>query len=228
MKNLIFIFFALCSLTVFSQSEGSGGASNHKRNIGLFIAPDYNSLIMGNPIGQEKVKPEIGFSAGFEFEVRLSEKTTFRTGIGYGKKSYHHTQSGMIFGTDIDPVLGVISESKIESDISFSEIQIPLLLKQKMSNPRFFFAGGLEITYPFSNHSEQMIYYGNGTQEKMSNSKDQFFNFAPVLSFGYSLPVSNKSSISIEPMFKYYVKEYLVLESRLCNYGLRVTFDFGM
>jgi len=228
MKITLLIFFALCSMTVFSQSDSADRISAHKINVGLSITPEFNNLTLNNPIGQETMKSEIGFSAGINLEFHIAKNASIRTGFGYGKKNYNHTQNGLIFGTDIDPLAGVISESKIESKISFSEMQIPLLFQYELKENKFFIAGGIEITYPFSNNSERTIYYGNGNTEKITNSKTNSLNFAPVLSIGYKLPVSKKSSVSVEPMFKYYLKEYVIIASHLYNYGLKVTFNFGM
>jgi hypothetical protein len=228
MRTAFSVFFAFCSLTVFSQTDSANRTSTHKINIGLCITPEFNNLTVDNPVGQETVKSEIGFSVGLNLEFHIAKNASIRTGIGYGKKNYNHTQNGLIFGTDIDPHTGVVSESKIESKISFSEIQIPLLFQYELKEHKFFVAGGIEMIYPFSNNSERIIYYGNGNTEKISNPKTNSLNFAPVLSIGYKLPVSDKLSVSVEPMFKYYLKEYVIIASHLYNYGLKVTFNFGL
>lgn len=223
MKTILFFLSVFGSLTVFSQSDS---ASARKINFGLSITPEFNNLILGNPVGQESVKSKIGFSAGISFKFHLTNKSSFITGIGFGKKNYNHTHCGLIYGTDIDPLIGIISESKIESKVSFSELQIPLVFQYELKTNKFYIAGGLELIYRFLNNSERIIYYGNGAIAKLSNSNINGLNFAPELSFGYKLPVSDKLSISIEPMFKYYLKEYIIIESNLYNYGLKTTLNF--
>ena len=224
MKTRLIILSVISSLTVFSQTESS---ADRKVAYGLSITPEFNSLIAGNPVGQESVKSQLGFSAGFNVEFQLSKKSSIRTGIGYGLKNYEHTQSGLIFGSDINPVTGVVSESKLESKIAFSELQIPLIFKYEFKENKFFVTGGMEFIYPFANNSERVIYYGTGNTEKLSNSNNtKSVNLAPVISLGYNFTVSDKLSISIEPMFKYYLKEYIIIESNLYNYGLKTTLNF--
>jgi hypothetical protein len=214
------LFFALCSLTVFSQSDITNRTPTPKILVGLSITPEFNNLFVGNPVGRETVKPAIGFSAGLTLEFHVAKKASIRTQV--------HTQNGLVFISDINPQTGVITESSIKSNMSFSEIQIPLLFQYELKENRFFIAGGIEFIYPFSNNSERIIYYGNGNTEKLLNSTSNNLTIAPVLSIGYKLPVSDKLSISIEPMFKYYVKEYVITASHLYNYGLRVTLNVGL
>lgn len=101
-RTILFIICVFGSLTVFSQSDSS---PTHKINFGLSITPEFNNLIVGNPVGQESIKSKISFSVGINFEFYLTKKSSIRTGIGYGKKKYNHTQSGLAFGTDIDKYL---------------------------------------------------------------------------------------------------------------------------
>jgi hypothetical protein len=223
MRAKLCILFVFVTLTIFSQSDE---LSNRKMNVGFSITPEFNSLIVGNLVGKENVTPKIGFSSGISFEFHVSERSTLRTGIAYGKKRYNHTHSKLIFGSDIDPQTGYISESKIESKVTFSELQIPLVYQYELNKNKFFVAGGIELIYPFSNNSERTIFYGNGFTENLSKSTNNEINFAPVLSFGYLLPVSQKLKLSIEPMVKFYLKEYIITESNLYNLGLKTTLLF--
>jgi len=222
MKKLIQILL-LAPFTIYSQEK----TTVSKTNIGFSVTPEFNSLMTGNRVEQENIKSKFGFSTALNLEFKLTPKTSIRTGVGYGKKKYDVIQSGLVFGSDINPQTGFsANESKLESQVSFSEMQIPLIFNYELNNPEFFIAGGMEITYSFGNNSEKTIYYGSGDIEKLSSSNENGLNFAPVLSVGYKVPVSDKASISIEPMFKYYLKEYISVYSHLYNVGLRTTFTF--
>jgi hypothetical protein len=181
---------------------------------------------MGNLVGQESVAPRIGVSAALNVAFHFSNKISLRTGLGYGFKNYNHTHAGLIFGTDLNPTTGVNTTTTVESKITFSEFQIPLVFQYELKENRFFIAGGMEITKPFANQSERIVYYGNGTTDFLPNPTQNDLNFAPVLSLGYLLPVTDQLCISIEPMFKYYLKTYIVAGSNLFNYGLKTTIHF--
>lgn len=223
MKKTLILIFALYSLTALSQTDI---APVRKLNFGLSVIPELNQLIVGNPVGQESVKAKMGLSAGFTLEFRLSEKSFIRSGIGCGKKNYDHTHSGLIFGNDIDPQTGLISTSRVESNVSFFELQIPLIFHYYVKENTFFIGGGIEAIYPIVNNSVRTIYYGNGDVEILSNTTENGINVAPVISFGYKQPLSDRLSLSIEPMFKYYLLEYIIGESNLYNLGLKTTLNF--
>lgn len=222
MKTTLFILSFCFSLTVFAQSNLSG----RKIYYGFSLCPELNYLKMGNLVGQESVAPRIGVSAGLNVAVQLSNKISLRTGLGYGFKNYNHTHAGLIFGTDLNPNTGVNTTSTIESKISYSELQMPLVFQYQLKENKYSISVGMEIIKPFANHSERIVYYGNGTTEVLSNPTQNSLNFAPVLSLGYLLPVTDQLSISIEPMLKYYLKDYIISGSNLMNYGLRTTLHF--
>jgi hypothetical protein len=222
MKTTLFILSLCFSLTVFAQST----LTVRKIQFGLSLSPEFNDLKVGNLVGQESVAPKIGVSAGLNVAFHLSHQISLRTGLGYGFKHFNHTQTGLIFGTDLNPITGVNTTSTIESKVSFSEFQIPFVFQYELKENKILIAGGLECTRPFANQSERTVYYGNGTTEVLSNPTQNELNFAPVLSLGYLLPVTDQLSISIEPMFKYYLKTYIIAGSNLFNYGLRTTICF--
>ncbi len=222
MKTALFILSICFSLTVFAQST----LSDRKIQFGFSLSPEFNDLKVSNLVGQESVAPKIGVSAGLNVAFRLSNQISLRTGLGYGFKHYNHTHAGLIFGTDLNPITGVNTTTTVESNVSFSEFQIPLVFQYELKENKIIIAGGMEITKPFANQSERTVYYGNGTTDMLANPTENGLNFAPVLSLGYLLPVTDQLSISIEPMFKYYLKTYIIAGSNLFNYGLRTTIRF--
>ena len=222
MKTTLIILSLCFSLTVFAQST----LSDRNIQFGFSLSPEFNDLKVSNLVGQESVAPKMGLSAGLNVAFHLSNKISLRTGLGYGFKHYNHTHAGLIFGTDLNPQTGVNTTSTIESKIAFSELQFPLVFQYELKENKIFIAGGIEITKPFANQSECTVYYGNGTTDVLSNPTQNGLNFAPVLSLGYLLPVTDQLSISIEPMFKYYLNTYIISGSNLFNYGLRTSIHF--
>jgi hypothetical protein len=222
MKTTLFILSLCFSLTVFTQST----LTDRNIQFGFSLSPEFNNLKVGNVLGQESVAPKIGVSAGLNVAFRLSHQISLRSGLGYGFKHYNHTHAGLIFGTDLNPITGVNTTTTVESNVSFSEFQIPLVFQYELKENKIFIAGGLECTIPFANQSERTVYYGNGTTDMLANPTQNGLNFAPVLSLGYLLPVTEQLSLSIEPMFKYYLKTYIIAGSNLFNYGLRTTIRF--
>lgn len=222
MKKLLLII-SLFPLTIFGQQKTTGS----KINIGLFITPEFTCLTNNSANVQQELTSEFGISTGLILKIKLSNKLFIRTGFGYGYKNYSNMQTGLIFGSDIDPVKGFISESKFETKINFKELQLPFSIQYDLKK-QLFIAGGIEFLYLFENNTEKILYYGNGTKETRTNNYFEQFNLAPTLSIGYNIPISDKFNVSIEPMFKYYLIEYIINESHLFNFGLRITVNFGL
>lgn len=206
---------------------GQQKTTNSKINIGLFITPEFTCLTNRNFDVQQELNSEFGISTGLNFILKLSNKLSFRTGFGYGYKNYDQLQTGLIFGSDIDPVKGVVSESKIETKGSYKELQLPILIQFDLKK-QFFISGGMEFLGLFENNSEKIIHYGNGTKEINSHHYIDQFNVAPTLSVGYIMPITDKLNVSIEPTFKYYLIEYEMNETHLLNFGLRILANFGL
>ena len=215
---------AFLFIPFFSFSQAETGTT--RWNAGLFVLPEINALAVQSMAGTQTVDPGFGFSAGLALEFEVSDQLSLRSGLGYGLKKYNHLHEGLIFNSDIDPQQGVVSESRLESEIAFSEIQLPFLIQYRPV-PRFFVAGGVEFNAPFADRSHRIIYYGNGDVEELNNENIPVINYGPLISFGYRQPFGDHSSLLIEPMVKYYINEYLVPQSRLSNYGLRLTYLFG-
>lgn len=217
--NKLFLTLLFLPFLSFAQEK----SDDSKIGFGFYLLPEMNGLTTANPVGTETVGSKLGGSAGLNLEFRLTQKIALRTGLGYGLKNYNHLHEGLIFNSDIDPQNGFQTESRMESSITYSELQVPLLFQYKL-NSNVFFALGLELNTSFADKSERIIYYGNGDIEQLENTTGTLLNFAPMLSIGFIVPNSN---FIIEPLFKYYIKEYLVPMSNQYNYGLKITYNLG-
>jgi hypothetical protein len=226
-KNLFLIkltgIFLLTSLLMNAQEQSKITITS----IGFSLGPEINSLSTANTIGIEETKSKIGLAIGFNLLWKIGNNTSFKSGIGFGIKKFEHKHSDLVFGSDIGST-GIISKSRMESKISFTELQLPLILQFQLGESNFFATAGIEITYPISNNSERIIYLGNGSIDKLGNFTKNSLNYAPQLSLGYNLPVSDKFSLTLEALIKYYMKAYIVPESHLINYGLCAGLNFGL
>jgi hypothetical protein len=220
MRFLTLLFLLVQSLS-FSQTES-------KNSFGFYVQPDLTGVFARKypSAGKDIVKKKLGFSVGFNFNRKLSEKVVFRTGIGYGFKNCVSNQTGLIFGSDIDPQQGYISESRIEGKIHFHEVHIPISFQFKIYD-NFHINVGLELSKAFADNSTRTIYYGNGDVEKMESNNVLLFNGAPLLSVLYQFPLKNQAFVSIEPYGKLYARPYLFNDVGMYNFGLRLNYGFS-
>lgn len=219
MNKYILILLFLPALTY-----GQEATEDSKFDLGFYILPEMNGLITGNPIGRETVSAKFGGAAGLNIEYRLTSKISLRTGLGFGIRNYEHVHEGLIFNSDISPNDGIISESSIESNITYIEVQLPLLLQYNI-NSNFFFTAGLELTTAFADRSERVIFYGNGTTEDMQNNNKIGANVGPLITIGYEIPNSN---LLLELLFKYYLRDQIIANSNQYNFGLKITYNLGL
>jgi hypothetical protein len=196
--------------------------------VAVWVKPEFNSLLLSSSVGKLDIKARPGLSAGLGISFPFSPGIAFRTGIGYGVRKYSYTHSGLVFSSDINPPPKPNTESRIETEISNREIQIPIAFQIMLKNPRFFIGFGSDIIYGFSVESDRTYYYGNGTTEKAKKlGFEQPWNIVPVVSFAYIAPIAERTTLSFEPLLKYYINPYVIPESHQYAYGLRISVNRG-
>jgi hypothetical protein len=220
MRFLTLIFILIQTLA-FSQTES-------KKSIGFYIQPHLTGVFTHKnmPVGEDSVSKKLGVAVGFNFNRKLSEKVVFRTGIGYGFINSVSNQTGLILGSDIDPQLGVISESRLESKIQFHEVNIPISFQFKIFKS-FHITFGLELSKAFADNSSRKIHGGNGVVENLEVNNVLLFNGAPLLSVLYQIPLKNNAFVSIEPYCKLYARPYLFNDVGMYNFGLRLNYGLN-
>lgn len=224
LKNLIIFLFL--PILVSAQEE----VKSSKFDIGIFVLPEISSLIKLKNVANINTTPQLGISLGVNLNFQFTKTSSFRTGLGIGFKNFKQTRTGLIFNSDIDPILGVISESKMDVNYALREFQLPLIFQYKFSE-NFFFTAGCELNYTFRLKTSHKIFYGNGEEETSTHTTNKSinpFNVSPMLSFGYIIPFENQSDILLEPMFKIYAIDFEHADSRMYNAGLKLTYNFGV
>ena len=221
MKTLAFIF---CLLPLFLTAQVPNIKSKTVRSI--YLMPDLMSLNYTMPERQQGWAPKAGIGVGAQVKLKIANNFFLRTGLGYGLKGYRNMETGLRFGTDIDPVKGFISESKIETKGVYHELQLPLALHCDIDEEKFFMVFGLDLVAQLSHTTKRQILYGNGTMEYYSFENKSQFNMVPTISMGYAIPINDHYSLSIAPTFRYYVKEWILLDTRLYNYGIKLLLDY--
>lgn len=217
----LLLFFPF-SLTVMAQEE-----TDPILSVGFSLIPEVtwlnNATTLVGELEYEDGKP--GYSAQINVGYAFNEFLTFQSGVGFGKRYYDYKVTGLIFGSDIDPNLGIVSESRFEAQVSISEIQVPLMLRISPKE-NWFLSAGLELAFQNENNSNSNYFHGDGTVVKAS-PVDPKLNFAPVLGFGYQAPLSDHLSLSVQPQIKYYLRDFVLTNSNLISVGLRTSLDIG-
>lgn len=206
----IIIFPMFC----FSQNE------SNKYTIGVFLCPEINTFLSNPSVGIVKVEEKVGGAFGFAFDRKLNDKWSLVSGLGLGIKRGDYIENGIIFNTDINPQIGVVSSSKIESNVSFFAVHAPFLVQYNFRS-RFFLSSGIAINYFFANRSKRTIFYGNGDVQENNIKSEKNLNFSCQFGIGYTF---KKINLSIEFLNKYYLNKYPLYNANLYSIGSQVTY----
>lgn len=199
----------------FSQNESS------KFNIGVFLTPEINGLITTQSYGNDKVNEKIGLTSGLIVGRKINERWSLISGLGCGIKRYDLHQYNIIFNSDINPQTGITTTSSIESNLSYYDVFVPIIVRYQFPS-NVMFSTGFNCNYFFTDHSKQTIFYGNGNIQKINLSSEKKANLSYQLGIGYNF---QKMNFSLELVSKFYLKEYLLNNKHLFCLGAQLTYQ---
>lgn len=192
------------------------------------ISPEVNGILHSSPtIGDLQASNGIGVGASFILGKEIGKHFSVMTGLGFNQSNFRYTYSGLVLEPDIDPQLGVISESRIEYNQSITEITVPLNIRYKPFKGNFFLEGGIGLNLQMNADvlSNNRIYFGNGSIGESNAGMSPAFNLSSSFGVGYRMTLAEKIDVSISPVFEYYFMEYLLKDlganTRTYNIGLR-------
>jgi len=208
--KLVGFILVFIPLTLFSQEK-----LKPKYVLGISLAPEINFLWVDKKNSQQgQSRP--GWSGSLNLKYPLNKVISMRSALGYGFKRFNYNYSYLI---------GYYQRTK---EISFSEVELPVLIQLDLKDQISFFATGLELVYCFKNFSKNSMNDAYGISEELPDTKYKaIFNITYVFSFGYNIKFPKRNSLSLEPMAKVYIRDHLITHTRLWNIGLKSTYYFG-
>lgn len=215
---------ACCLLPLFLNAQATSVKSKPVRSI--YLMPDFMSLRYTMPERQQAWTPKAGIGFGVQLKLKVANSFFLRTGLGYGLKSYRNMETGLRFSSDIDPMRGFISESKIDAKGVFHELQLPFTFQFDIKDEKIFLACGVDLVAQLSHTTKRQILFGDGSIEYYDFENKSQFNMVPTISMGYTIPVNEHYALSIAPTFRYYVKEWILHDTQMFNYGLKLLLDY--
>ncbi len=220
----VFVIFLIFPLSLHAQEKSPEA---YKFRIGLNLGPETNRIIdRSDNFDNHIISSKMGISGGIILAYSLTERIAIKSGLGYGLKSYNHTEKGINLSLNVNPQIGFVGESQIVSSVRFHEFQIPLIFEFKF-NYRLFACIGVEYDYQFNNKSKRTLYYEINKFLPLQTEEASTSNFSTYLSFGDTYIISDQLDIVLEPYFKYYFKSHIFSESNLFNLGLKTTLNLN-
>lgn len=232
--------FVLLKWIVFSTAvkAQSPEVVANKLSIAIQLAPN-NSIISISPTEKrvlsypDKSESKFGISTGLALNIAFNQQYSILIGLGYGLKQSVFIKRGLkIAPNDYDSLTRTyVSTSQRKTYYKLHEIQLPLQLQINHSNNRLSALIGMDFIYVYNNQTERVLYYGKGGSYQIPDSKDNstFFNYAPILGFGYNLIQKNSRTIlNLSPEVRVFFKNYGLYKyderGQLINFVLKASF----
>ncbi len=221
MKIVVFVF---CLLPFLINAQVPIVRSKTVRSI--YVMPDFTSLNYTDPKHQEAWMPKAGIAVGVQLKLKVNNSFFLRVGAGYGLKGYRNMEVGLRLGSNVNPMTGYITESKIETKGEFHEFQLPLAFQYDFNGEDFFIAVGADLVGQVGHTTKRQVFYGDGTSDIISYENKSQWNTVPTISIGYTFPINYHYNLSIAPTFRIYGNEWILKDSRLYSYGIKFLLDF--
>lgn len=224
MKKLI-LLASLCPFIALSQ-ETIPEKKEKRIGIGVFVTPEYHSILLKNRTRNDKTSTKMSASVGAQMNVTFDNNLVLRAGLGYSFRSFEYKMNDLIFGNMIDPQQGYTSTpGSVVYDISFHEIQLPVAVHYTFSKPAFI-GGGIDLIFPFANEGYMQILHPQAPYHA-SYSFENPVNVALSVSAGYRFQLDKKLSLLLEPVFRINVRGYKLNDGHHYTAGLKTTLWIG-
>ena len=214
MKLVVSLLF-LIPTSLFAQQNGG------EWHFGISGGPETSAITIQNEF--ESTVAEYGFFGGLSIGFNLATSFTWQTGIYYGVKNINYTQGGLIFDADIDPEAGVTGNSERHTNMTLTEIEIPLQIKYFFYKS-FYARTGLGLNFLNERAVENRVDHSDGTTTALASDPRSSVNTSAIIGMGYMQPIGEKFNFNIEPYIKYYFRDNIIPTTHLYNIGLKATF----
>lgn len=152
-----------------------------------------------------KIVPGYGFDLGLIGQYALSKILSLELAPGYSQQSLSVEVDGIVFGSDIDPVLGIISSSSLTSNLTMNSINLPFYARFQVLDERLSIFSGAEYHFIFNGNSETKTILGNGTVTTSGGGYLASSNASIPLGLGWKFKLKNDLSLGFDLKANYYV-----------------------
>ncbi len=236
-RNFILLLFLLLfqatTLIAMAQSPQILATTSNRKpsqgtRFGLDAALDMNFLAWPKQLGAHR-QPRIGFSAHAWGSFAIKEKLALQVGIGYALRRNSVKWDDVVFSSDIDAQLGVVSYSSMDAEIVSHEVQVPIILKyffhSRAQGP--YLGAGAMLSQTMAMHTKAVIHFGNGITERVdTRNPSDGFNIGLQACIGKTLQFGPSFRLGVELYGSRYFEKVTLVYCRPLVLGLRVSHWF--
>ncbi len=189
-------------------------AGTKKVLIGFSFSPDYSHRRLHNNDGnaaadlviaaRNRVETgRIGFTAGLNLLLPLSQTVALETGLSLANKGYRTRNNGLITNFP-DPAAP--EKLRLAHAFRYLDIPVKILFQQGNNNLRFFVGAGAAANIFLSEKIKQTATYAGGNTVRTSSTNTngiRSFGVSPMVSMGLAAQAGRTTVIRVEPIFRY-------------------------
>ena len=221
---LIPVALFVCSFANAQKSNtNTSGTEKNNVRVGVSFSPDItNRSYPNNRLGRiqrEFETSKFGYTTGVNFIFNKSKSLEFETGLLYSRKGYQ-TKNNTLIPEQPDPAMPV----KAKFIYNYNYIDIPLKVNVVFgeSNVRFITGAGVVTNILLGEKVTSIFEYSNGNTVKKtepSTFNNKKINLSPMISAGVDYKLKEKTSLRLEPTFR-----YGLLQPNIWSAGLNVDY----
>ena len=247
MKKITLLLITTLNISMFAQDKPNDDATTfNKVQIGINFSPDIayravknvnttyiSNLLFANAANTETAK--FGYTGGFNLCYNIKRYFGLEIGVQFSNKGYQTKTQNLIW-----PQTTVNQPTKYRDILNFYYLDIPVKANFSFGKKKlcFFSSIGLTTSVFLTEGSTSILTYADGktthnTQAGGSNSYMTKVGLSPTISLGINYKINSKTSLRIEPTFRYGVIKADNTTSNGINYylwtcGLNIGYYFGL
>lgn len=235
MKKIFLIGAVFFSYALYAQDANSGSRISIEFN----FSPDYNYRTIKrfeNTSGidqaiesrNDREVAKIGFTAGLNMAIKVSQNVAFETGLQYSEKGFQTKKSDLMFDPPTDPDNPPIL-STVQFQYFYSYLGVPLKVTVSFGEGDLRLISGIGVTTNFLlNKQDRTIIEHPGGKKKTTKNDGSFeynlIDLSPMISLGIDYKLSNTVHLRAEPTFRYGVikTDHSPIKENLWNAGVNL------
>ena len=240
--NKIFLLVALFfSYTLYAQDANS----DSRISIGFNFSPDYNfrtikryentsGIDLAIESRKDREVAKIGYTAGLNMAIKLSQNVAFETGLQYSEKGYQTKKSDIIFDLPTDPDNPPLM-STIKFHSSYQYLGVPLKITVSFGEGDLRLISGIGVTTNFLLNTQVRTIIEHPDGKKKTTKKDGSFEYnlidlSPMISLGIDYKLTSTTHLRAEPTFRYGIikTDHTPIKENLWNAGLNLGVSYKL
>lgn len=214
MKKIFLLITVFYSYNLYAQ-DGNNGS---RISVGFNFSPDYNfrtikryentsGIDLAIECRNNLEVPKIGYTAGLNLAINLSQNVAFETGFQYSEKGFQTKKSDLMFDPPTDPDNPpLLSTVKFHHFYQYFGVPLKVSLSFGEGDLRIISGIGVTTNFLLNAQDRTIIDRPNGKKKTIKKKGAHEYNMidlSPIISLGIEYKLTNIINLRVEPTFRY-------------------------